>query len=107
VRDALGDVVAMEHVGSTSVPGLSGKPTIDVAAGVPTLTLDSTARQQMEGLGYFYGGDLGLRQHVFRKGIGVPWEFIVHVVEHDGQMWQDFLRSVTICARVRTRPSDT
>jgi GrpB-like predicted nucleotidyltransferase (UPF0157 family) len=32
VAKALAPVVAVEHVGSTSVPGLAGKPTIDIAA---------------------------------------------------------------------------
>jgi len=46
----------------------------------------------MERLGYHYGGDHGQPQHVFRKGTSVPWQFLVHVVEHDGPMWIDFLR---------------
>jgi GrpB-like predicted nucleotidyltransferase (UPF0157 family) len=45
----------------------------------------------MEQLGYHYGGDHGLPQHVFRKGECVPWHFLVHVVEHGGSMWRDFL----------------
>jgi GrpB-like predicted nucleotidyltransferase (UPF0157 family) len=36
VRDALGDkVVLIEHVGSTSVPGLAAKPIIDIVLEVP------------------------------------------------------------------------
>ena len=89
---ALGDiVVAIEHAGSTSVPELAAKPTIDIALGVRVLTLPPEA-YSMERLGYSYGGDHGLPQHVFRKGAAVPWEFLVHVVEHGGQMWCDFLR---------------
>ncbi len=45
----------------------------------------------MERLGYDYGGDHGRPQHVFRKGTSVPWRFLVHVVEHGGPMWVDFL----------------
>jgi GrpB-like predicted nucleotidyltransferase (UPF0157 family) len=82
----------MEHVGSTSVPGLAGKPTIDIAAGVASLQLQARAKDRMKALGYSYGGSLGLPQHVFRKGAGVPWQFIVHVVEHNGRMWRDYLR---------------
>ena len=91
VSAALGNVVAVEHVGSTSVPGLPGKPTIDIAAGVPTLALARGARERMERLGYSYAGDHGLPQHVFRYGHAVPWRFIVHVVEFEGSMWRDFL----------------
>lgn len=36
IRDALGDrAVTVEHMGSTSVPGLCAKPIIDIALGVP------------------------------------------------------------------------
>ena len=87
---ALGPV-AIEHVGSTSVPGLAAKPTIDIAVGVRALILPEGAAAAMERLGYHYGGDLGLPQHVFRKGERMPWRFLVHVVEHRGFMWRDFL----------------
>lgn len=89
---ALAPVVAAEHVGSTSVPGLAAKPTIDIAVGVESLSLPSVAWGRMEKLGYHYGGDHGRPQHVFRKGEAVPWQFLVHVVEYEGTMWCDFLR---------------
>lgn len=92
VTAALAPVVAAEHVGSTSVPGLASKPTIDIAVGVAWLALSRNAWREMERLGYHYGGDHGHPQHVFRKGEAVPWQFLVHVVEHDGAMWRDFLR---------------
>lgn len=88
---ALAPVVAVEHVGSTSVPGLAAKPTIDIAVGVPDLRLPEGATAAMERIGYHYAGDLGLPQHVFRKGDRVPWRFLIHVVEHGGSMWRDFL----------------
>ena len=88
---ALGPVVAVEHVGSTSVPGLAGKPTIDIAVGIASLDLTEGAKERMERLGYSYGGDLGQPQHVFRKGDRVPWHFLVHAVEHASPVWNDFL----------------
>lgn len=92
VAAAIATARAVEHIGSTAVPGLAGKPTIDLAVGVPTLELDAAAFSRMEALGYAYGGDHGRPQHVFRKGERVPWEYLVHVVEHDGAMWRDYLR---------------
>jgi GrpB-like predicted nucleotidyltransferase (UPF0157 family) len=56
----------------------------------------------MQRLGYHYGGDLGLPQHVFRKGERAPWRFLVHVVEHGGSMWSDFL---TFRDHLRSNPS--
>jgi GrpB-like predicted nucleotidyltransferase (UPF0157 family) len=89
---AIAGAVAVEHVGSTAVPGLAGKPTIDIAVGNQSLAVQPDDFERMEALGYSYGGSNGLPQHVFRKGAGVPWEFLVHVVEHDGPLWRDLLR---------------
>jgi GrpB-like predicted nucleotidyltransferase (UPF0157 family) len=91
VAEALAPVIAVEHVGSTSVPGLAGKPTIDIAVGIASLDLAEGANARMERLGYSDGGDLGQPQHVFRKGDRVPWRFLVHAVEHGSPMWIDFL----------------
>jgi GrpB-like predicted nucleotidyltransferase (UPF0157 family) len=89
--DTLTGVSAIEHVGSTSVPGLAAKPTIDIAIGVASLALPDGAAAAMERLGYHYGGSHDLPQHVFRKGERVPWRFLVHIVEYGGPMWRDFL----------------
>ena len=41
VRSALGDLaIAVEHIGSTSVPGLAAKPIIDVLVTVPDITAE-------------------------------------------------------------------
>lgn len=89
---AIAGTVAVEHVGSTAVPDLAGKPTIDIAVGVETLALQHDDFARMEALGYSYGGTHDRPQHVFRKGERVPWEFLVHVVELGGPMWRDYLR---------------
>ena len=96
-------VVAIEHVGSTSVPGLAAKPTVDVAVGVPSLGLDAGAHERMATFGFHYGGTHDLPQHVFRKGVAVPWEVLVHIVEHGGQMWHDLLR---FRDHLRSHPDD-
>ncbi len=101
VAAAIATARAVEHIGSTAVPGLAGKPTIDIAVGVPSLELEAANFSRMRALGYAYGGHHGLPQHVFRKGERVPWEYLVHVVEHDGAMWGDYLR---IRDHLRTHP---
>jgi tRNA threonylcarbamoyladenosine biosynthesis protein TsaE len=94
IEEALGDlVVEVEHVGSTAVPGLAAKPTVDIAVGATTLDLPGKAIERMEALGYEDAGDdshPGERR--FRKGTVVPREVIVHVVEWGGPMWESFLR---------------
>ena len=44
--------IAIEHVGSTAVPGLSGKPTIDVLVLVEDIAIAEKLKQKMEGAGY-------------------------------------------------------
>jgi tRNA threonylcarbamoyladenosine biosynthesis protein TsaE len=94
IAGALGDaVVEIEHVGSTAVPGLAGKPTVDLAVGVTTLELDETAVRRMVAAGYEDArGDSRPGEVRFRKGDRVPREVIVHVVEWGGPAWDDALR---------------
>ncbi|HET7044184.1 MAG TPA: tRNA (adenosine(37)-N6)-threonylcarbamoyltransferase complex ATPase subunit type 1 TsaE [Gaiellaceae bacterium] len=93
IAAALGDaVVAVEHVGSTAVPGLAAKPTIDVAAGVRTLDLGPDALRRMAELGYEdAGADSRRGERRFRKGAAFPRELIVHVVVWDGPHWRDLI----------------
>jgi tRNA threonylcarbamoyladenosine biosynthesis protein TsaE len=91
---ALGSVaVQIEHVGSTSIPGIAAKPTIDIAVGATTLDLPPVAVAGLEGLGYaFAEEELRSWEQRYRRGRGVPWEAIVHVVEWGGAHWDAFLR---------------
>jgi GrpB-like predicted nucleotidyltransferase (UPF0157 family) len=53
IREALGDTaVEVEHVGSTSVPGLDAKPIIDIDLIVPDTTDEASYVGRLEGLGY-------------------------------------------------------
>lgn len=53
IRDALGGtLVRIEHVGSTSVPGLAAKPIIDILAIVPDSADESSYVPQLGAAGY-------------------------------------------------------
>jgi GrpB-like predicted nucleotidyltransferase (UPF0157 family) len=61
IAPALQDVaVAIEHVGSTAVPGLAAKPIVDVDVVVEDVTGVRSAIERLEGLGYRHRGDLGI-----------------------------------------------
>ena len=61
VAAALGDlVVAIEHVGSTSVPGLAAKPIVDLDVVVRTAANVPTAIERLATIGYVHLGDLGI-----------------------------------------------
>ena len=61
VRDALGDLaLAVEHVGSTSVPGLAAKPIIDIDVVIASPEQLPEVAERLAPLGYTHLGDLGL-----------------------------------------------
>jgi GrpB-like predicted nucleotidyltransferase (UPF0157 family) len=51
---------AVEHVGSTSVPGLAAKPIVDISVVVPTAADVPVAITRLATLGYVHCGNLGV-----------------------------------------------
>jgi GrpB-like predicted nucleotidyltransferase (UPF0157 family) len=72
---------AIEHIGSTSVPGLAAKPIIDLMAATADLS-DVVAREaELRGLGYEFH-DAGMPGHLFfRRGQSAARTHHLHVVE--------------------------
>jgi GrpB-like predicted nucleotidyltransferase (UPF0157 family) len=93
-----GLIAAIEHVGSTAVPGLGGKPIIDIMIGVARLEDGERCVGPMEGLGYEYRGEAGIPGRLFFRR-GLPRTHQVHLVEHGSELWErhvlfrDFLRA--------------
>ena len=64
---------SIEHVGSTSVPGLPAKPVIDIDIIVSPAHLDATIDALTREAGYAYVGEQGIPdRHAFRKIEGRP-----------------------------------
>jgi GrpB-like predicted nucleotidyltransferase (UPF0157 family) len=100
---ALGDLAKfVDHVGSTSVPGLAAKPVIDIIVGLHREgDLDRTVRI-LEDLGYRYRWDLEddlPMRRLFDRFVDGARTFHVHIVGHDSDFrWEhiafrDMLRS--------------
>src|SRR5262249_57502839 len=83
IRRVLGDrVLTLEHVGSTSVPGLPAKPRIDIVMAVPDSSDEAAYVPPLEAAGYvlrirepdwyehrvFNGPDTDVNLHVFSPG---------------------------------------
>ena len=83
IRAALGDkIMLLEHVGSTSVPGLAAKPRIDILLIVPNSADEPSYVPHLEAAGYvlhirepdwhehrlFKGPDTAVNLHVFSSG---------------------------------------
>lgn len=61
LAEGLGDVaLAIEHVGSTAVPGLAAKPMIDIDVVIPAAGQLGVAVERLEAMGYRHRGDQGV-----------------------------------------------
>ena len=90
------------HVGSTAVPGLAAKPTIDLMIGVGELRLTAEQIEAMTDMGYAYLGEYGIPgRHFFRKG--TPPTHHVHWVRRDADFWQ---KQVVFRDYLRANPSE-
>jgi GrpB-like predicted nucleotidyltransferase (UPF0157 family) len=105
IVQALGPYIAqIEHVGSTSVPGLAAKPIIDIGIDLNTYPLPPEAIAAMEALGYTHRGELGIPgRHYFHKG--TPRTHHVHSYSPGNPEWdahilfRDYLRAHPEAAR--------
>jgi GrpB-like predicted nucleotidyltransferase (UPF0157 family) len=90
-----GDLVsAVEHVGSTAVPGLSAKPVIDMIGGVRNLTEGSRCVELLARLGYEYRWQFESAdpsRRYFRKGRPGQNTHHLSLIEHLSQRWNDYL----------------
>ncbi len=84
LRNGLGPVaLRIEHVGSTSVPGLAAKPVVDIQISVPALEPRAPLLAAFETLGYthVFLGDFDRVYPFFKKPADWPSTYHVHVCE--------------------------
>jgi GrpB-like predicted nucleotidyltransferase (UPF0157 family) len=92
IQSALGEkALAIEHHGSTAVPGLRAKPIIDLQIGVANIEHGLLFIEPMAELGYDYAGSQGIpNHHIFGKGRART--HLAHVVVYQGEQWLRCLR---------------
>jgi GrpB-like predicted nucleotidyltransferase (UPF0157 family) len=82
--------IKLEHIGSTSIPGLAAKPVIDILAGRPGNVPGSAYVPAFEQLGYEHKGAYGVPgRNYFRRGS--PRTHHVHLVSWSSDLWLDHL----------------
>jgi GrpB-like predicted nucleotidyltransferase (UPF0157 family) len=85
-------VADIQHVGSTSVPGMKSKPIIDIAVGVKRLSDGKRCIEPLEGIGYEYRGDAGVPgRHFFTKGPSESRTHHVHIEPVSGRLWKNHI----------------
>ena len=94
-RVAAGRLVAVEHIGSTAVPGLVAKPIVDLLGGVARLADADACIRAFAGLGYAYAPEHEREipeRRYFRRSTGVVRTHHLHVVVHGGDFWRRHVR---------------
>ncbi len=89
-----GNIVAIEHVGSTSVPGLAAKPIIDIMVGVRRLDDALLCIEPLQPLGYEYRPQDQLvmpERRYFRKNSNGVRTHHLHMVEPTSNFWRDHI----------------
>ena len=78
IEQAAGDlIVDVEHVGSTSVEGMSAKPCIDLDVVIPDHAVFDAVADRLKAIGYFHEGDLGIKGREAFRYSGKP-----HLLTH-------------------------
>ena len=94
--------IIIEHIGSTSVVGLSAKPIIDIMVGFESLNDANTSIPAIESLGYQYIPEYEAvipDRRYFHKPVSPPRNFHLHCTTIHSNFWKkqiafrDYLRS--------------
>lgn len=116
LESAIGDlIIGIEHVGSTSVKGLSAKPCIDVDVIIKDYTVFDAVVSQLASIGYIHEGDLGIKDREAFKYTDKPHLMTHHLYVcpqnseelHRHITFRDFLRSNAEAAREYSSVKET
>ncbi|WP_120004014.1 GrpB family protein [Nesterenkonia muleiensis] len=76
----------VEHIGSTSVPGLPAKPVVDMAVGVPADQIAGVTQLLVQ-QGFDVEGEKPHHSWLSFPG-RTSRQYVIHVLEHQGRSWQ-------------------
>lgn len=84
-----GIVEAVQHIGTTSVPGLYGSPCVDIGLAVAPFPLDASGSSRLEALGYL--ALPGYESEPEQRFLHESKSFQLFLVESGSERWSDFL----------------
>lgn len=83
----------VEHVGSTSVPGLASKPVIDADYILADSELSDSVKADLAALGFYHRGDGGLKgREMFTESLRLPFRHNFYVCSADSLHLQNHLK---------------
>lgn len=86
------NVGAIEHVGSTAVPGMPAKPVIDIMFGVESLPGSQPAIAALVAAGYEYWPYKKEVMHWFCKPSDAFRTHHLHLIPYQSSLWQERIR---------------
>jgi GrpB-like predicted nucleotidyltransferase (UPF0157 family) len=84
------ELIAIEHIGSTAIPGLEAKPIIDVMIGVRDAASRARVAARLSSLDYIDKGERGIPGRTFLTK-GDPVTHHLHLVLYNEGFWVDHL----------------
>ena len=80
IEETIGDlIIGIEHIGSTSVEGLSAKPCIDIDVIIKDYSVFTAVVEALKGIGYIHEGDLGIKDREAFKYTDKPHLMMHHL----------------------------
>ena len=99
IKKVLGsEIINTQHIGSTSIYGLSAKPIIDIAILVASIEHISNFTKPLEKIGYVYKPDMSSSERIFlRKGNPAEYHLSIACTSHTFWrrqiLFRDYLKS--------------
>jgi GrpB-like predicted nucleotidyltransferase (UPF0157 family) len=105
LQEAIGEnIISIEHVGSTSICGISAKPVLDIAVAIEKCADGEKCVEPLKDLGYEYRGENGISgRYYFVKG--KPRTHHLHMLLVDSAalqnhlLFRDYLRRNPVAAK--------
>jgi len=94
---------AIDHIGSTAIPGLAAKPIIDIDVLLHSVADLPEAIRRLAILGYQHRGDLGVPG---REAFHPPFNDLAHHLYLHGPESREYIRHITFRNHLRANPED-
>ena len=104
IEEAIGDsIIGIEHIGSTSVEGMSAKPCIDIDVIIKDYSAFPAVVDGLKAIGYIHEGDLGIKDREAFQYTDKPY-LMTHHLYVCPQYSEELQRHITFRDFLRSNP---